>query len=71
MCLKLEVEEILFKIAINDNSDEAFLLTSNFGPNGLSAPTLGLCLNFFSSGTADLNISSAGERYRTNGPLVT
>ena len=31
----------------------------NFGPNGLSASTLGLCLNFFSSITADFNISSA------------
>ena len=31
----------------------------NFGPNGLPAPTLGLCLNFFSSVTADFNISSA------------
>ena len=31
----------------------------NFGPNGLSAPTLGLCLNFFSPITADFNISSA------------
>ena len=30
----------------------------NFGPNGLSAPTLGICLNFFSSITADFNISS-------------
>ena len=30
-----------------------------FGPYGLSAPTLGLCLNFFSSITADFNISSA------------
>ena len=30
-----------------------------FGPNGLSAPTLGLCLNFFSSITTDFNISSA------------
>ena len=30
-----------------------------FGPNGLSAPTLGLCLNFFPSITADFNISSA------------
>ena len=59
MCIKSEVEEILFKLATNDNSDEAFLLTSNFGPNGLSAPTLGLCLNFFSSITAHFNISSA------------
>ena len=31
----------------------------NFGPNGLSAPTQGLCLNFFSSITTDFNISSA------------
>ena len=31
----------------------------NFGPNGLSAPAQGLCLNFFSSITADFNISSA------------
>ena len=27
MCMKSEVEEILFKLAINDHSDEAFLLT--------------------------------------------
>ena len=31
----------------------------NFGPNELSAPAQGLCLNFFSSVTADCNISSA------------
>ena len=31
----------------------------NFGPNGLSAPAQGLCLNFFSSITTDFNISSA------------
>ena len=31
----------------------------NFGPNGLSAPAQGLCLNVFSSITADFNISSA------------
>ena len=30
-----------------------------FGLNRLSAPTQGLCLNFFSSITADFNISSA------------
>ena len=30
----------------------------SFGPNGLSAPAQGLCLNFFSSITADFNISS-------------
>ena len=59
MCIKSEVEEILFKLTTNDHSDEAFLLTSNIGPNGLSAPAQGLCLNFFSSITADFNISSA------------
>ena len=57
MCIKSEVEEILFKLATNDHSDEAFLLTENFGPNGLSAPALGICLNFFSLITADFNIS--------------
>ena len=31
----------------------------NFGPNGLSAPPQGLCLDVFSSITADFNISSA------------
>ena len=31
----------------------------NFDPNGLSAPAQGLCLNVFSSITADFNISSA------------
>ena len=31
----------------------------NFGPKGLSAPSQGLCLNFFSSITADFKISSA------------
>ena len=30
----------------------------NFGPNGLSAPAQGLCLNIFSSITVDLNVSS-------------
>ena len=27
MCINLEVEEILFKLATDDHSDEAFLLT--------------------------------------------
>ena len=31
----------------------------NFGPNGLSAPAQGLCLNFFSSIAAEFNMSSA------------
>ena len=32
MCIKSEVEKILFKHATNDHSDEAFLLTSKFWP---------------------------------------
>ena len=49
MCIKSEVEEILFKLATNDHSDEAFLLTSKFWPlMGCQPHTLGLCLNFFS-----------------------
>ena len=32
MCIKSEVEEILFKLATNDRSGEAFLLTSKFWP---------------------------------------
>ena len=30
MCIKSEVEEILFKLATDDHSDEAFLLKSQF-----------------------------------------
>ena len=40
MCLKSEVEEILFKLATNDHIDEAFLLISKFH-NGLSVPAQG------------------------------
>ena len=43
MYIKSEVEEILFKLETNDHSEEAFLLTKTFGPNGLSAPTRSLC----------------------------
>ena len=32
MCIKSEAEWILFKLATNDHSDEAFLLTSKFWP---------------------------------------
>ena len=43
----------------------------NFGPNGLSAPTLGLCLKFFSSITTDFNIFSALRwAIQDHGPLV-
>ena len=37
MCIKSEVEEILFKLAINDHSNVAFLFASKFDPNGLFA----------------------------------
>ena len=58
MCIKSEVEEILFKLATNDHSDETFLLTSKFGPN---APAQGLCLNFFSSITPDFNSTQVSD----------
>ena len=32
MCIKSAVEKILFKLATNHHSDEAFLLTSKFWP---------------------------------------
>ena len=57
MCIKSEVGEILFKLANIVMRPSGW--HQNFGPNGLSAHTLGLCLNFFSSITADFNISSA------------
>ena len=43
MCIKSEVEEIFYKLATNYHRNEAFLFTSNFGTNGLSAPAQGLC----------------------------
>ena len=43
MCIKSEVEEVFFfKLATNDQSHEAFLLTSKFWPQWLSAPDQGL-----------------------------
>ena len=59
MCIKSEAEDILFKLATNDHSDEPSCWHKTFGPNGLSAPAQRLCLNFFSAITADFNISSA------------
>ena len=73
MCIKSEVEEILFKLAKMTIVMRPSCWHQNFGPNGLSAPAQGLCLNFFSSITADFNIrypQYTGERYRTSGPLV-
>ena len=32
MCIKSEIEEILFKLATNDHSDKAFMLISKFWP---------------------------------------
>ena len=32
MCIKSEVDEILFKLVINDHSDEAFLMALKFWP---------------------------------------
>ena len=56
MCIKSEADEILFKLATNDHSEEAFL----------SAPAQGLCLNFYSSITTDLNSTQVSD----TGPMV-
>ena len=60
MCIKSEVEEILFKLATNDHSDETFFVDIKFlALMGCVPRTLRLCLNFFSSITAEFNISSS------------
>ena len=59
MCLKSEVEEILFKLATIVMRPSCW--HQNFGPNGFSGPTLGLCLNFFSSIMADFNMSKVSD----------
>ena len=59
VCIKLEVEEILFKLATNNHSVEPSCWHQNVSPNVLSAPAQGLCLNYFSSIIADFNLSSA------------
>ena len=41
-CLKSDFKELVLKLATNGQSDKGFLLTSTFGPKGLSAPVLGL-----------------------------
>ena len=38
MCIKPEAEEIFLKLATNDQSDEAFLLTSKFLPKWVVCP---------------------------------
>ena len=42
ICIKSDLKEILLKLAPNGQNDKAFLLTSDIGPKGLSAPALGL-----------------------------
>ena len=59
MCIKSEVEEILLNLQQMTIMMRPSCWHQNFGPNGLSAPAKVLCLNFFSSVTADFNISSA------------
>ena len=59
MCIKSKFEEILFNFQKMTIVMRPSCWHQNFGPNGLSAPAQGLCLNFFSSITADFNISSA------------
>ena len=43
MCIKSEVEEILFNLAANDIVMRPSCWHQKFGPNGLSAPGQGLC----------------------------
>ena len=38
MCIKSEIEEILFKLATNDHSDKAFLLILKFWPEWVVCP---------------------------------
>ena len=56
MCIKSEVEKFLFKLATNDHSDEAFQAVDIKILTLMGAK--GLCLNFFSSITADFVISA-------------
>ena len=64
-CLKSDFKEIVLKLATNGQSD-GFLLTSTFGPKGLSAPVLGLytCIK------ALKYIPVPGVRWAFTGPLV-
>ena len=59
MWIKSDVEEIVFNLQQMTIVMRPSSWHQNFGPNGLSTPAQGLCLNFFSSITADFNISSA------------
>ena len=58
LCINSE-EEILFNLQQMTIVIRPSCWLQNFGPNRLSAPAQGLCLNFFSSITTDFNISSA------------
>ena len=58
ICIKSEVEEIFLNLQQMTIVMRPSCLHHNFGRNGLSAPVQGLCLKFFSSITADFNISS-------------
>ena len=67
MCLKSEVEEILFKLATNDHSDKGLPVDTKFlALMGCLPPTLRLSLNFFSSITAEFNITQVSD----TGPMV-
>ena len=71
MCIKSEVEEIFLNLQQMTIVMRPSCWHQNIGPNGLSAPTQWLCLNFFSSITADFNISSGVSTQVSNtGPMV-
>ena len=59
MCIRSEVKRFFLNLQQMTIVMSPSCWHQNFGFNGLPATTLGLCLNFFSSITADFNISSA------------
>ena len=66
MCLKSDFKDIVLKLATNGQSGKGFLLTSTFGPSGLSVPVLGLytCIK------ALKYIPGPGVRWAFTGPLI-
>ena len=70
MCIVYKVRSWRDSFFFNLQQMTIVMRPSCWHQNGLSAPTLGLCLNFFSSVTADFNISSASTQVSDTGPLV-
>ena len=73
MYIKSEVEEIFFKLATNDHSDEAFLLTFKIlALMGCLPLPKGYVYTSFPQSPLILTYPQhSGERYRTNGRVAT